>query len=225
MAQKPQKEWKNRIIGHGEEDPENLLANPRNARVHPRFQKEALRGILNQVGWVQSVIVNQRTNFVVDGHARIEVAMQAKEKTIPVAYVDLSPEEEDMILASMDAIGALAEWDKAALGALVEGIQTDDQNLARLLANLAAEDAGGSKAVKQLGEVKWDTELKQENNYVILQFRNAFDWNVACAIFGLETECWLKSSPSEKFRHGAQGIGRVVDGAAVVEEIKKARGL
>lgn len=225
-TQKPVEKWRNRIIGHGEEAPDQLLANPKNARVHSRFQKDTLKGLLTQVGWVQSVIVNKRTQFVVDGHARVQVALANNEPMIPVVYVDLEPAEEDLILASLDAVGSLATWDKEALGVLVEGIQAEDTNLARMLANLAAEEEKGTdKAVKQPGEVKWATELKQENNYVILQFNNAFDWSVACALFGLETECWLKSSPSEKFRQGAQGIGRVIDGAAVVNEIKEARGL
>ena len=64
-------EWRNRITGHGQEAPDQLLANPRNWRVHPKAQQEALAAVLDQVGWVQDVIVNQRTGHVVDGHARI----------------------------------------------------------------------------------------------------------------------------------------------------------
>ena len=73
---KPTKtEWRNRIIGTGMEDAEQLLANPKNWRVHPKAQQTALEGALNEIGWVQNVIVNQRTGFVVDGHARIALAI------------------------------------------------------------------------------------------------------------------------------------------------------
>jgi DNA modification methylase len=50
--------WRNRIVGHGEEDPTQLLANPKNWRIHPKAQQDALVGVLNEVGWVQDVIVN-----------------------------------------------------------------------------------------------------------------------------------------------------------------------
>jgi type V secretory pathway adhesin AidA len=35
-------EWRNRIVGSGTEDPEKLLANPKNWRIHPKAQREAL---------------------------------------------------------------------------------------------------------------------------------------------------------------------------------------
>src|SRR6266704_2927845 len=40
--------WRNRIVGHGEEDPEQLLANPKNWRIHPKNQQDAL--VQNQGG-------------------------------------------------------------------------------------------------------------------------------------------------------------------------------
>ena len=57
--------WRSRIIGTGEEPPEQLLANPRNYRIHPKAQQDALEGVLSEVGWVQNIIVNQRGN---NGH-------------------------------------------------------------------------------------------------------------------------------------------------------------
>ena len=69
-----QNAWRNRIIGHGEEPPDQLLANPRNFRIHPKGQQDALAAVLDRVGWVQDVIVNQRTGHVIDGHARIAIA-------------------------------------------------------------------------------------------------------------------------------------------------------
>ena len=46
-------QWKNRIVGHGMESPEQLLGNPLNARIHPAKQQAALAGSLNEVGYVQ----------------------------------------------------------------------------------------------------------------------------------------------------------------------------
>ena len=33
--------WRNRIVGHGEEAPDQLLANPKNWRIHPKAQQDA----------------------------------------------------------------------------------------------------------------------------------------------------------------------------------------
>jgi hypothetical protein len=88
--------WRNRIVGHGTVDAATLLANPRNYRLHPENQQQALSGVLDQVGWVQSIIVNQRSGFVVDGHMRAALAISRGE-SVPVTYVDLSEAEEALI--------------------------------------------------------------------------------------------------------------------------------
>lgn len=56
--------WRNRITAHGTAAPDQLLANPRDWRIHPKAQRDALAAVLDQVGWVQDVIVNQRTGHV-----------------------------------------------------------------------------------------------------------------------------------------------------------------
>ena len=66
--------WRNRIVGTGSEPPERLVANPLNWRIHPPRQHAALAGALASVGWVQQVVVNRRTGFVVDGHLRVALA-------------------------------------------------------------------------------------------------------------------------------------------------------
>ena len=132
--------WRNRILGSGEEAPDQLAANPRNWRTHPKAQRKALRGSLDMVGWVQQVIVNRRTGNVVDGHARIEEALSRNEPTIPVLYVDLSAEEEALVLATLDPIAAMAESDDERLRALLAEVAVDDDGLAALLADLAPAD-------------------------------------------------------------------------------------
>src|ERR1043165_6012237 len=53
--------WRSRIVDRGEAAPADLVANPRNWRGHPPAQRDALAGLLDQVGWVQDVVVNRRT--------------------------------------------------------------------------------------------------------------------------------------------------------------------
>jgi ParB-like chromosome segregation protein Spo0J len=133
----PPAAWRNRITGSDLVDPSQLLANPANWRTHPAAQRDALRGSLDAVGWVQQVIVNTVTGHVVDGHARIEEAISRGEPMVPVAYVELSPEDEALVLATLDPIGALATAEKDALAALLAGLAPSDDTLRSFLAELA----------------------------------------------------------------------------------------
>jgi hypothetical protein len=93
--------WRSRIVRHGEAAPSELVPNPRNWRTHPSDQQAALSGALAEVGWVAEVTVNQTTGHVVDGHLRIDLALARNEPTVPVTYVELSEDEERLILASL----------------------------------------------------------------------------------------------------------------------------
>ena len=125
--------WANRIVGSGTEAPEQLLANPFNYRIHPKAQQDALAGLLNQVGWVQNIIVNQRTGHVIDGHLRVSLAISRSEATVPVVYVDLDEGEEKLVLASIDPLAAMAATDPEALRSLLAEVSVDDSALQAML--------------------------------------------------------------------------------------------
>lgn len=131
--------WRNRIVGEADEPPENLLANPRNWRVHPGRQRDAMRGSLSEVGWVQRVIVNTTTGHVIDGHLRVEEAISAGAPTVPVLYVELTPEEEAVVLATLDPLGAMAGTSDERLRALLAEVTVADDGLAALLSRLARD--------------------------------------------------------------------------------------
>jgi hypothetical protein len=124
--------WRNRIVGHAEVNPQELKPNPKNWRLHPAAQREALAGVLAEVGWVQDVIVNQRTGFVIDGHARIDMAIVTGEM-VPVVYVDLSAKEEALVLASLDPLTSMAMADEAALAPLIAQVESESTALTALL--------------------------------------------------------------------------------------------
>ena len=131
--------WQNRIVRYSEEAPDQLLANPSNWRTHPSSQADALRGVLEQVGVVQNVIANARTGFLVDGHLRVMEALKAGQPSIPVTWVDLAPDEEVLILASLDPLSAMAGTDAAQLDALLREVSTDSPALTAMLDALAQE--------------------------------------------------------------------------------------
>jgi DNA modification methylase len=78
---------------------------------------------------------------VVDGHLRIALAMRQNQPTIPVTYVDLSAEEEALILATLDPISAMAGADRDKLDELLRDVSTSDAAVMAMLSDLA-ESAG-----------------------------------------------------------------------------------
>lgn len=141
MTQAPQ--LRSRIVGHDDVDPATLIAHPLNYRSHPKEQADALDAVLEGIGWVGSCTVNRRTGLLVDGHLRVQRAIAHGEATVPVTYVDLSPEEERLVLATLDPIAALAGADAdltARLFAEGMGAGAEDERLAALLASLRADE-------------------------------------------------------------------------------------
>ena len=133
--------WRNRIVGYSEEEPDQLLANPSNWRIHPAAQQNALSGVLKEVGLVQNVVANRTTGHLVDGHLRVMLAMRENQPVVPVTWVELSEEEEHLILASLDPLAAMATADAGALDALLSSVQSGEAAVQQMLAELA-EDAG-----------------------------------------------------------------------------------
>lgn len=133
--------WQNRITGYGTERPAELVMNPLNIRVHPPEQMDAMRAILDTIGWVDDVIVNRTSGVLLDGHLRVSLALERGELEIPVAYVELTAEEERLALATFDRIGTLATLDASLLGSLMRDVSTDHTGLMAAMASFA-EQAG-----------------------------------------------------------------------------------
>jgi ParB-like chromosome segregation protein Spo0J len=111
--------WQDRIVGEGYEHPDNILANPYNYRIHSKFQQDSLEGVLDTVGWVQRVIINVTTQHLIDGHLRVTLADRHGVKKVPVVYVELTEDEEKLVLATLDPLSALAIHDKAQYDGLM----------------------------------------------------------------------------------------------------------
>ena len=133
--------WRNRIVGEGVKPASQFMANDKNWRVHPQAQRDALRGALNEVGWVAPVIENARTGYLVDGHERVWQALQNDDADVPYVQVDLSPEEEAYVLATLDPIGAMAHTDPQKLDELLHEVQSGEAGVQQLLVDLS-ESAG-----------------------------------------------------------------------------------
>lgn len=164
--------YKNRIIGSGEEQLDQIMFNPRNWRIHPLNQQNALKGVLEEIGWVQQVVINKRTGNLIDGHLRCQLAAREGNDTIPVVYVDLSEDEEALILSTLDPIAGMAATDKEKLDDLFRQFNSDNENVQKLIADIAEKEKleFGKKPIEDVEpqidkaeelRVKWGVETGQ----------------------------------------------------------------
>jgi DNA modification methylase len=128
--------------------------------MHSPAQQAALEGVLGEVGWVQDVVVNRTTGHLIDGHLRVAAAKKRNEATVPVVYVELTPAEEDLVLATFDPIGSMATCNEEALSKLLGTAQANTDAVMKLLRKLAVDEGigsalhGGKTDADELPEVK-----------------------------------------------------------------------
>ena len=132
--------WRTRITHSGKLAVREALANPLNFRLHPSHQRQALEASLDRVGWVQQVVVNTKTGNMIDGHLRLALAEQRGESELPCLYVDLSEDEERLVLASLDPIAAMATADRAKLQELLTSLESEDETVRGLLESIARQE-------------------------------------------------------------------------------------
>jgi DNA modification methylase len=134
----------------------DLLENGRNFRRHPQAQKDALAGVLAEVGIAGALVAycserNGGKLTLIDGHARV----RAGATEWPVLILDVDDAEADYLLATFDATTALAELDGVALLELLKGVQSGEPGVQELLAHLA-EQAGALAPIVNEGETDED---------------------------------------------------------------------
>jgi DNA modification methylase len=208
--------WRNRIVGSGEVDPAQLVVNPLNWRVHPAAQRRALTGSLDEIGWVQQILVNRATARVVDGHARIDEAISRHEALVPVLYVDLDPDEEALVLASLDPIGAMATADKEKLEELLRVLTPNDAGLQAVL-----DDLADTNSIHRLGLIEPDDlpappdeeeiyvkagDLWQLGQHRLLCGDSTEPGDVARLMAGEEAECLWTDPP-----YGIEYVGKTAE--------------
>jgi len=172
----PAAPWGNRIIKTGTVKAGELLANPNNWRIHPKGQQDVLSGMLGSIGFVAGVLINMRSDpswgrdrnieTMVDGHLRAGLALDRGDDTeVPATWVDLVPEEEAAVLATLDPIAAMATTDDAKLAGLVAEMPED----LRALTEVLRQERKGKKVVfEAVDHHRVTVECESENQRVAL---------------------------------------------------------
>jgi hypothetical protein len=123
-----------------------LLDHDGNPRRHPQAQRDALRGVLEQVGIAAALAAYRSERHggkltLIDGHLR----KQDYDLDWPVLVLDVTDAEADLLLATHDPLGALAEYDKPKLDALLQEVRAKSPAVVEMLKDLGKKVEAGKE--------------------------------------------------------------------------------
>lgn len=188
-------------------DPKRLKPHPKNPNRHTDEQIEIYGEIIEASGWRRAIVVSTLSGCVVTGHGALMAAKLRGWTEVPVDYQNFDTKAQE--LAHLVADNQLARWstdDRRALAAVVEEVRDDGVDAALLA---LASYGKKTKAKAEVKEVIFSEVIMEENNYVVLIFRNQIDWLAAKTHFQLGTRYSTRTTG----KPWSAGIGRVIDGA------------
>jgi len=115
-----------------------LRPNPRNWRVHPQSQQDALRGVLAEVGYADALVARELADGsleLIDGHLRAETT---PDQEVPVLVLDVDEKEAAKLLALLDPLAGLAQTNRDALAGLLAEVETESRAVRDVLDQMLA---------------------------------------------------------------------------------------
>jgi hypothetical protein len=113
-----------------------LVPHDLNWKNHTDGQRNGLNAMLREIGFAD-VLLGRRledgTIQLVDGHLRKDM-MGAQ--PVPVVILDLDDAEARKLLITLDPLAAMSEGDSVALKALMDQVQTADEEVANLITEI-----------------------------------------------------------------------------------------
>lgn len=114
----------------------DLIANPKNWRTHSEQQKLAMTAVLKEVGYADALLARELDDgrlILIDGHLRADTT---PDQIVPVLVLDVTADEADKLLATIDPLAAMAGTDGKALTDLVGSIKADVPEFRDLLKHI-----------------------------------------------------------------------------------------
>ena len=112
-----------------------LKPNPNNWRQHPVMQRTALESMLDDVGLADVLLAYENNGelMLIDGHLRADLL---GDDVVPVGVLDLTQEEADKVLATLDPLAGLALADESLLQDLITNLKFNDEAIVDMLNEL-----------------------------------------------------------------------------------------
>src|SRR5271170_4436291 len=114
-----------------------LRPNPRNWRTHSEAQRNALQGVLAEVGYAGALLARELPDGsleLIDGHLRAEAT---PDSTVPVLVLDVNEAEANLILATHDPLANMAGTSAEALEALLNEVHSESPAIQAMWNDLA----------------------------------------------------------------------------------------
>jgi hypothetical protein len=139
-----------------------LQPHPNNWRTHPSAQRDALRGVLSEIGYAGALLARELPDGsleLIDGHLRAETTPDME---VPVLILDLDEQEAAKLLALHDPLAGMAEANEEVLAGLLDQVETESDAVQALLDEMLAEpdapeeaetDAGNAMSIPEAFQV------------------------------------------------------------------------
>lgn len=161
----------------------DLVPNERNWRMHSQGQRDALAGVLEEIGYADALLARELPDGSVellDGHCRRELT---PDTIVPVLIVDLDDAEAAKLLVTLDPLAAMADADAEKLESLLRDVDSGNETVQQMLADLAAEN--GIAVVDEEANIDRDYSSEDER------------WGVYVKCESEEQQCTLMSQLSD----------------------------
>jgi DNA modification methylase len=99
----------------------DLRPDPFNPRRISDAELDALTRSIQQFGLVDPIVARREDRTVIGGHQRLVAARRLGLETVPVVYVDLSPEQAKLLNLALNKISG--EWDEELLARMLADLQ------------------------------------------------------------------------------------------------------
>lgn len=205
-----------------------LLDHAGNPRRHPVAQKNAMRGILEEIGEVAPLVAyysarNGGRLTLIDGHLR----KSEFDREWNCAITDLTDEEADLLLQAFDAVGSMALTHRTAMQKLQEERQFRDTSV-RLMIDHVLDAAGRREPrtrMKDPREPVTPTDMMAEMelqpfehyDYLLVLARTTHDWNWLCDRLSLRM---VDGSVDPRLRK--MGLGRAISAEKLISVLREA---
>jgi len=118
---------------------DSIDVDPANARKHGEENISAIRASLRVYGQRKPIVVNRRTNTVEAGSGSLVAARELGWSHIAAVFVDDDSMTAAGFAISDNRTAELAEWDQAALEATLRSLVVDDEELKKMIDDMAEE--------------------------------------------------------------------------------------
>ncbi len=187
-----------------------------NAKLHPQEQIEQIKESIRLLGFDDPIAI-WKNGEVIEGHGRLIAAQQLGMKEVPVIRLDdLTDEQRREYTLIHNKLTMNSGFDEALLA-----LELADLDFDKVLFGFdEALDMSDESEEKKKERLYEEMQLKafEHYDYVVFVFRNTADWLNAVNRFG------LKKVNAGYGKTKKVGIGRVLDGARLLEALRDQAG-